>query len=277
MVALSCGRHRMREEMKIQKTLIAATSLGLALSSTCWADTLMLRDGSQINGTFAGATANTVSMKDASGVVHRYSTSRIASVQFTSTAATNNGFSSRNNRSNANNNQVRETVPVGTQLFIRTNDAIDSSVASTNKTFSAQFDQDVIGSSSGRIVIPKGSNAQLVIRSVSAGRMTGGADMVLDVQSITVNGRSYQISTADLDEKSDTGIGKNKRTAEMIGGGAALGAIIGAVVGHGKGAAIGAAAGGAGGAGAQVLLKGKSVSVPAETILTFTLNQPVSI
>jgi hypothetical protein len=63
----------------------------------------------------------------------------------------------------------------------------------------------------------------------------------------------------------------------MIGGGAALGAIIGAVVGHGKGAAIGAAAGGAGGAGAQVLLKGKSVSVPAETILTFTLNQQVSI
>ena len=283
MVALSCGRHRMREEMKIQKTLIAATSLGLALSSTCWADTLMLRDGSQINGTFVGATANTVSMKDASGVVHRYSTSRISSVQFTSSAAANNGFSSRNNRnssnnrSNANNNQVRETVPVGTQLFIRTNDAIDSSVASTNQTFSAQFDQDVIGASSGRIVIPRGSNAQLVIRSVSTGSMTGGADMVLDVQAITVNGRSYQISTADLDEKSNTGIGKNKRTAEMVGGGAALGAIIGAVVGHGKGAAIGAAAGAAGGAGTQVLLKGKHVTVPSESILTFTLNQAVSI
>ena len=263
--------------MNIPKTLIAAASLGLALSSTCWADTLMLRDGSQINGTFAGATANTVSMKDASGVVHRYSTSRIASVQFTSTAATNNGFSSRNNRNSGNNNQVRETVPVGTQPFIRTNDAIDSSVASANQTFSAQFDQDVIGPSSGRIVIPRGSNAQLVIRSVSTGSMTGGADMVLDVQSITVNGRSYQISTADLDEKSNTGIGKNKRTAEMVGGGAALGAIIGAVVGHGKGAAIGAAAGAAGGAGTQVLLKGKHVTVPSESILTFTLNQAVSI
>src|SRR3954471_13102532 len=104
--------------MNIQKVSIATiASLGLALSSTCLADTLMLRDGSQINGTFVGATANTVSMKDASGVVHRYSTSRISSVQFTSSAASNNGFSSRNNRnssnnrSNANNNQVRETVP----------------------------------------------------------------------------------------------------------------------------------------------------------------------
>jgi beta-xylosidase len=169
--------------MNIQKVSIATiASLGLALSSTCLADTLMLRDGSQVNGTFVGATATTVSIKDASGVVHRYNTSRVSSVQFTSAAQTNNnsGFSSRNNRNNSNNryssnNQVRETVPVGTQLFIRTNDAIDSSAASANQTFSAQFDQDVIGSSSGRIVIPKGSNAQLVIRSVSSGSMTAGA------------------------------------------------------------------------------------------------------
>src|SRR5436305_14908894 len=149
-----------------------------------------------------------------SGVVNRYSNSLSSSLKLKSIAASYNVFRSRNNRnisnkrSNGNNNQVRETFPVGTQLFIRTNDAIDSSVASTNQTFSAQFDQDVIGPSSGRIVIPRGSNAQLVIRSVSTGTMTGGADMELDVQSITVNGRSYQISTADLDEKSNTGIGK---------------------------------------------------------------------
>jgi outer membrane lipoprotein SlyB len=68
----------------------------------------------------------------------------------------------------------------------------------------------------------------------------------------------------------------NKRTAEMVGGGAALGTIIGAVAGGGKGAAIGAIAGTAGGAGAQVLLKGKQVRVPAETILKFKLDQPLS-
>jgi hypothetical protein len=268
----------------------------LALPCSVSADTLILRDGSQVSGTFAGATTKTISMKDSRGVIHRYSTSRIQSLEFTSynqntngqnnngqynngqnaSGQTNNGgFGSRNNRTSSNN-QPRETIPVGTQLVIRTNDVIDSKTASANQTFSAQFDQDVIGPS-GRVVIPRGSDAKLIIRSVSGGSMTGGSDMVLDVQSISVNGRRYQISTADLNESSNTGIGKNKRTAEMIGGGAALGAIIGAVVGHGKGAAIGAAAGGAGGAGAQVLLKGKSVSVPAETILTFTLNQQVSI
>jgi outer membrane lipoprotein SlyB len=81
----------------------------------------------------------------------------------------------------------------------------------------------------------------------------------------------------DLEEKSGTGFGMNKRTAEMVGGGAALGTILGAVAGGGKGAAIGGLAGTAGGAGAQVLFKGKEVRVPAETILKFKLDQPVSL
>lgn len=69
----------------------------------------------------------------------------------------------------------------------------------------------------------------------------------------------------------------NKRTAEMIGGGAAIGTILGAVTGGGKGAAIGGVAGTAAGAGAQILLKGKEVKIPAETILKFKLDQPLSL
>jgi outer membrane lipoprotein SlyB len=73
------------------------------------------------------------------------------------------------------------------------------------------------------------------------------------------------------------GLGKNKRTAEMVGGGAVLGTILGAIAGGGKGAAIGAAAGAAAGAGVQVLTRGKEVKVPAETQLTFQLDQPVNL
>jgi hypothetical protein len=73
------------------------------------------------------------------------------------------------------------------------------------------------------------------------------------------------------------GIGKNKKTAEMVGGGALLGTVIGAVAGGGKGAAIGAVLGGAGGAGAQVLTKGKQVKVPAESVLTFQLSRPIQL
>src|SRR5262249_40059549 len=53
------------------------------------------------------------------------------------------------------------------------------------------------------------------------------------------------------------------------------GAIIGAIAGGGKGAAIGAGAGAAAGAGVQVLTRGDRVNVPAESLLTFRLAQPL--
>jgi outer membrane lipoprotein SlyB len=56
-----------------------------------------------------------------------------------------------------------------------------------------------------------------------------------------------------------------------------VGAIIGAIAGKGKGAVIGAVAGAAAGAGTQILVKGKEVQVPAETVLRFQLDQAVSL
>ena len=240
----------------------------LSLYQYLRADTLQLKDGSRISGTLASATAQTISFKDAQGVLHRYKKSQIAALEFSTAQRTTTVASSAPRK--------LEVVPAGTELAIRTNETIDSKVAKENQTFSGQFEQDILGAS-GDVIVPKNSPAELVIRKISAGGITGSPEMVLDVQAITVAGRRYVVSTADLKEGSNTGIGMNKRTAEMVGGGAALGTIVGAVAGGGKGAAIGILGGTAAGAGAQVLLKGKEVSVPAETILKFKLDQPVSL
>ncbi len=157
------------------------------------------------------------------------------------------------------------TIPSGTQLAIRTNEVIDSKTATVGQRFSAVTYADVLNSS-GAVVIPKGSDVELVIRS------TARSDLVLDIDSLVVAGRRYVVSTGDLEQKGGQSIGANRRTAEMVGGGAAVGAIIGAIVGGGKGAAIGAGVGAAGGAGAEVLTKGREVRVPAETVLNFRLD-----
>jgi len=102
-------------------------------------------------------------------------------------------------------------------------------------------------------------------------------DLVLDLQSISVGGKAYVVSTANLQQKGKQGFGANKRTAAFTGGGAALGAIIGAIAGGGKGAAIGAGAGAGAGAVTQVATKGGAIKVPAETLLTFQLDKPVQI
>ncbi len=254
-------------------------------AGNAWSDTLVLRDGTRIDGVLVSRTSTRVSFRNNQGVTHRYTTRQLQGLEMASSgqyiAYKQNGLIDRRNSNNGNNgnysgNRRQEVLPSGTEFVVRTNEEIDSKTASGNQTFAAQMDQDVMDASNN-IVVPKGSDAVLVIRSVSTGGAVTGPSMTLDIQSITVAGRRYLVSTADLQKKSNTGLGANKRTAEMVGGGAALGALVGAIVGHGKGAAIGAAAGGAGGAGVEVLVKGKEVRVPAETVLKFRLDQPVTL
>jgi outer membrane lipoprotein SlyB len=96
------------------------------------------------------------------------------------------------------------------------------------------------------------------------------------LRSVTIHGQRYYIPATN-ETRTDQGIGKNKRTAKYVGGGALAGTILGAIAGGGKGAAIGAIAGGATGAGAQVLTEGRSVHIPAETQLTFRINQDTTL
>ncbi len=238
------------------------------LASNLQAETLIMNDGSRISGTLVSATAQTITFEDAQGAVQRYEKSKIAAIEFSSMPATSSVPPVASGES--------KVIPAGTEFVVRTNETIDSKLAKEDQIFSGQLEQDVHGAPE-TVMVPKGSAVELVIRKVSSGGLTGSPEMVLDLQAITVANHRYAVSTTDLEQKSGSGFGMNKRTAAMVGGGAALGTLIGAVAGGGKGAAIGALAGTAGGAGVQVLTKGNEVRVPAETILKFKLDQPVSL
>jgi hypothetical protein len=168
-------------------------------------------------------------------------------------------------------------LPVDTKVPVRTEETIDSANAAEGQTYAAEIADDLLDAN-GDVVVPRGANAQIVIRSASkGGRFHGTSDLVLDLQSISVGGKQYLISTTDLKQSGKQGFGANKRTAVFTGGGAALGAIVGAIAGGGKGAAIGAGAGAGAGAIGQVATKGGAIKVPAETVLTFQLDKPVQI
>lgn len=168
-------------------------------------------------------------------------------------------------------------VPADTELSVRIEDTIDSETAAEGQVFAAEITKDVLDAD-GNIVIPDGSNAQIVIKSASKGsRFHGASDLVLDLQSVSVGGRRYLIDTADIERKGRESVGANKRTAVFTGTGAAVGAIVGAITGGGKGAAIGAASGAGAGAIAQVITSGNSIKVPVETILTFRLDKSLKV
>jgi hypothetical protein len=168
-------------------------------------------------------------------------------------------------------------LPAGSEISVRTNEAIDSETAAEGQTFDAQVTRDA-KDANGDIVIPRGSRARIVIKSASkGGRFRGASDLVLDLQSVAINGKQYTVQTSDLSKQGKSGVGANKRTATYTGGGAALGAIIGAIAGGGKGAAIGAGAGAGAGALTQVLTKGRAIKVPVESVLTFNLDKSLKV
>jgi hypothetical protein len=169
------------------------------------------------------------------------------------------------------------TIPSGATLQVRTNQTINSDTASTGQTYSGVVAHDVLDTE-GRVAIPHGADATLVVRGASGqGKLQGQSELALDVGSVTVGGREYRLETSDFVEKGRAGVGKNKRTAEFLGGGTALGGIIGAIAGGGKGAAIGALSGAAAGTATQAVTRGKAVHVPAETVLSFKLEAPIRI
>lgn len=169
------------------------------------------------------------------------------------------------------------TLPAGALIPVRSEETIDAAVATGGQTYAAEITRD-IRDADGAVVIPRGANAQIIIRSAArGGRIKGASDLVLDLDSVSVEGRLYTLDTQDMIQKGRDGIGKNRRTGYFTGGGAAIGAIIGAIAGGGKGAAIGAASGAGAGAGAQIVTKGPAIRIPAETILTFRLDAPLRV
>jgi hypothetical protein len=255
------------------KNIVIAAAMSLcmvSLADLASADALILRDGTRVRGSVVSIAARTITFEDSYGVSRRYNMDLVDALEF-APANPHDGAGVP-----SGSNRRFETLPSGTELTVRTSEDIDSSTAVRDQTFPAIVERDLLDDAD-TVIIPAGSHAVLVVREVSSGGATGSPDIVLDVQSMTVSGRRYLVSTGDLKADSGTGIGKNKRTAETVGGGAALGTIIGAIAGGAKGAAIGVLIGAAGGAGVQVLNKGKDVRVPAETLLTFRLDKAVSL
>ncbi len=164
-------------------------------------------------------------------------------------------------------------VPAGTTLTVKLDQAVGSKISADGESFTATLSNPIMVE--GKEIIPQGSTVSGTVMDAKArGRFKGEGRLELVLNSITVRGSDYDIATNTITKIAK---GKGKRTAAMVGGGAAAGAVIGALAGGGKGAAIGAGAGaGAGTAGAG-LTGNQQILLPAESALIFKLASPVEI
>ena len=249
-----------------------------AAASLATADTLTLRNGRTVTGSYLGGSSRQIRMAVGDSI-ETFAISDVASIRFDAgetaaevkpAAAPAPALSTRPVTAQpARDNEI----PAGTAITIRMIDDVDSPTAAAGQTYRASIDEPVV--IAGRTVIPRG--ADVVTRLVELkepGKLAGGGQLTLDLDSITVDGKRLEVSSEAVTTEGES---RKNESAKVIGGTAALGAIIGAIAGGGRGAAIGAVSGAGAGTAVQVLTKGTRVRVPSETRLTFTLQQPIRL
>ena len=189
----------------------------------------------------------------------------------TKPAGENTEASATSSTSTSGGKQV--ALPAGTVVTVRLVSAVGSKISAEGEHFSATVATPV--QLDGKIVVHAGAQALgRVVQAVPQGRFKGAAVLRLVLESVSVNGDSYDVQTNSVSRYQK---GKGKRTATFIGGGAGGGALIGGLAGGGKGALIGAALGaGAGTAGAAYTGE-KEIVLPAESALSFKLSEPLTI
>ncbi len=274
--------------------LLRLTTVALAVSVFCSADTLTLRSGRTVVGQYLGGDARHIRMAIGDHV-DTYDVDDITDLQFGNAAQApepppppppppdQGRYDRERDRDRGRDQGLAQQpqpgpvpvagvqIPTGTAITIRMIDSVDSNTARLGQTFRASIDEPVIVN--GQTVIPRGADATAkLVEDQQSGKFQGRTVLTLVLTDISINGQMIDTTTGDVSQASNS---RGARTAKVVGGTTALGAIIGALAGGGRGAAIGAASGAAVGGGAQVLTKGQQVKIPSETRLTFTLQQPI--
>ena len=164
-------------------------------------------------------------------------------------------------------------IPAGTTISVHTDSELGSKISTPNQGFTATVADSV--HVKGKTVIPRGARAEgVVVDAKAQGKFKGEGFLSIRLTRVGTKWGSYQVSTATVD---NTQKGKGKRTAAVTGGGAGLGALIGGIAGGGKGLAIGALAGAGAGAAGSAFTGNKQITLPAESLLTFHLTEPVTV
>lgn len=106
-----------------------------------------------------------------------------------------------------------------------------------NRVYYGTVDQDVRGDN-GRIAIPRGANAELIVR------VEPDNDLILDLESVVVNGNRYAM-------RADPNRVESQRDNSLVG------SIVGAINGG--------------------TARGRAVRIPRDSVVTFRLDRPLEV
>lgn len=166
------------------------------------------------------------------------------------------------------------TIKPGAYVTVRLNQLLSSDRNQAGDGFAVTLVRPVIVD--GIVVATPGQVlGGRVTEAKKAGRVEGTSRLGIELTDLpVVDGQQVPVKTQLISRNGPTSVG---RDAAAIGGTTAVGAAIGAGVGWGTGAAIGAGAGAVVGILGVMLTRGRPTILGPETLLTFRIDQPVTI
>ncbi|MCB9386183.1 MAG: hypothetical protein H6509_16355 [Bryobacterales bacterium] len=160
-------------------------------------------------------------------------------------------------------------IPAGTRIRVRTTSTLSTKSNTSGESFVATIAEPV--TVNGKTVFDTGDRAMGVVSfAEKSGRVKGVARIGAQLTEIDGNA----VATKSYVVVADKTYGKD---ATKIGIGAGVGAAIGAIAGGGSGAAKGAGVGAGGGTGAVLATRGDPAVIPAESIIWFELESPLTV
>lgn len=166
------------------------------------------------------------------------------------------------------------TIKAGTYVTVRLNEVLSSDRSMAGDAFTATLTKPIVVD--GVVVASRGQNVTgHVTEAKKAGRVSGTSRLGLQLIELpVVDGQQLPIQSELLTRNGTTSTG---RDAGAIAATTGVGAAIGAGVNGGVGAGVGAGAGLVVGLAGVLLTRGHPTEVYPETMLTFRVNQDVTV
>ncbi len=157
--------------------------------------------------------------------------------------------------------------------MVRTTSTLSTKTNAAGETFAASLEQPLV--IDGVTVAEKGARVTGRVASADpGGRVKGVAQIGVALDEITINGQNYPVVSGIHVQSAPKTV---KKDAKKVGIAAGIGAGIGAIAGGGDGALKGAGVGAGAGTGAVLATRGDAAVIPAETVLTFSLAEPITV
>lgn len=170
------------------------------------------------------------------------------------------------------------TINAGYTVNARSNQRVCTNAINVGDTFTATVYETVSGT--GTASIPNGATVTLRVTQVSRGEnVRDDAVLATDVQSITINGRTYTpdatVTYANVDQQRASSRGND---AKKVIGGAVIGAVAGQVLGKDTRSTVtGAAAGAAAGTAAAVATANKTGCINSGARIQFRIDESMVV